>query len=177
MSSQANSKEVYTPSHIANYFLWRAREDKVKDMTPMKLIKLVYIAYGWAWTIFKRELFSEKIEAWKYGPVIPSLYHEFKRYRYKAIDRYSIYFDPVSGEDSYPMVPREDRDIIKMLHIIWNIYKDKKGNELSDITHGEDSPWCRAIRDAKGKVNPPIKNDDIKQRVDKYLESLAEDYS
>lgn len=36
---------AYTPQHIANYFLERAEREGVR-VSPLKLIKLVYIAYG-----------------------------------------------------------------------------------------------------------------------------------
>ena len=70
-------REKYTAFHIANYFLWRAWEEGV-EVTPLKLIKLVYIAYGWNLVLNKDrpKLFEERIEAWKYGPVIPSVYHD-----------------------------------------------------------------------------------------------------
>jgi len=35
---------------------------------------------------FNRFLFREEIEAWKYGPVIPGIYHQFKMFRDKLID-------------------------------------------------------------------------------------------
>lgn len=70
----------YLPAHIANFFLWNADKEGIKDMTPMKLIKLVYISYAWSLAIYQNKLFNERIEAWRYGPVIPSIYHEFKRW-------------------------------------------------------------------------------------------------
>ena len=29
----------YLPAHIANYFIWKADQDKIEDLTSMKLIK------------------------------------------------------------------------------------------------------------------------------------------
>lgn len=48
-------------------------------MSLLKLIKLVYLAYGWSIALDYR-LFDEPIVAWKHGPVIRSLYHEFKHF-------------------------------------------------------------------------------------------------
>lgn len=69
----------YTAGEVANYILDLADRDRVA-VTPMKLQKLVYITYGWALALFHLQLFQEKIQAWKHGPVIPSLFHEFKVY-------------------------------------------------------------------------------------------------
>ena len=46
----------YTASHVANYFLGRAKKERRK-ITHLKLQKLVYIAYGWCWEILGRQLF------------------------------------------------------------------------------------------------------------------------
>lgn len=163
--------ETYQPSHIANYFLWRAEEEKVRDMTPMKLIKLVYIAYGWALTVFGRQLFTEKIEAWKYGPVIPSLYHEFKGFRHENITDYSMDFDLGSEEETYPMVRKDDGELVEMLHAVWNIYKKKSGKELSDITHRPGSPWSKAY--AKPGQNSELDPYDIRETVSQHLQKLS----
>ena len=148
-------KEKYTASHIANYFLWRAWEEGVKDMTPMKLIKLVYIAYGWNLVMNHKDkyLFEEPILAWDYGPVIPSLYYEFREFGKNPIPKgnYSAVFDDYEafgGEtralESVPMV--DDDHILKILNAEWNHYKNLDGVELSRITHREGSPWHKAIK-------------------------------
>ena len=41
-------------------------------LTPMQLVKLAYIAYGWYLAIYEKRLFDDRIEAWKYGPIIPN---------------------------------------------------------------------------------------------------------
>src|SRR5256885_15287234 len=64
---------------IANYFIQRGI-DSNKSVTPMKLQKLIYFAHGWYWAIKNEPLIDESVEAWKYGPVIPSVYHAFKHY-------------------------------------------------------------------------------------------------
>ena len=87
-------KEVeYTPSHIANYFLYVARKENI-DMSPLKLMKLVYFAYAWYLYLTDQDLFSEEIQAWKHGPAIRSLYDEFKRFGlYGNIDTFSADID------------------------------------------------------------------------------------
>jgi len=46
----------------------------------MQLIKLVYIAHGWTLGLYNQPLIGKQVEAWTYGPVIPSVYHDFKHY-------------------------------------------------------------------------------------------------
>jgi uncharacterized phage-associated protein len=168
----------YLPAHIANYFLWRAKEEQIKDMTPMKLIKLVYFAYAWNLAIFNKKLFSEKIEAWRYGPVVPSIYHEFKRCGDSPIDHFAINFELGRGEKiSFPVLngkSPEDLNTIRVVETIWRVYKDKSGWELSDITHhGDNSAWKSAY--AQGE-NSEMDDKKIIERAEiamsKYKESL-----
>ncbi len=118
---------MYSPKQIANYFL--ANYSDGKNITPMKLIKLVYIAHGWYLGITDNALIDENPEAWKYGPVIPSLYHRYKRYGNAPIEKYNG--TPTLGN-------KEDENFLDK---IWEVYGQYNGIELSAKTHQEDSPW------------------------------------
>ena len=63
---------------IANQFIERAKRDGVV-LTNMQLQKLVYIAHAWALAL-DQGLIYEPVEAWLWGPVIPSLFHNLGRY-------------------------------------------------------------------------------------------------
>lgn len=43
-------------------------------MSPMTLHRLVYYSQAWATVWLGEALFDERIEAWPYGPVVPSLF-------------------------------------------------------------------------------------------------------
>ena len=79
VESAAPLAEPCSSKAVANYFLDIAERDG-KTLNPMKLQKLVYIAHGWHLAIRRRPLIRESVEAWKYGPVIADLYHEFKKF-------------------------------------------------------------------------------------------------
>lgn len=61
----------YESKAIANFFLQRQR------LTQVRLHKLVYFAHGWHLGLNRGPLLDEAIQAWRYGPVVPSLYEEF----------------------------------------------------------------------------------------------------
>lgn len=63
----------------ANRILQHAGEQGM-SLTPLQLMKLTYMSHGWALGILGRPLFNDRVEAWKYGPVIPTLYHKTKEY-------------------------------------------------------------------------------------------------
>src|SRR3977135_2921517 len=71
---------------VANFFLDLAKAEG-QPLTPMKLQKLVYYPHGWRLGIVGKALLNEQIEAWEFGPVIPSLYHEFKEFGDQPITR------------------------------------------------------------------------------------------
>lgn len=118
----------YSAARIANYFIGKSNY----DVTPMKLLKLVYIAHGWCLAITDSPLIDEPVEAWKYGPVIRDLYDSFKHYGDKPITERAQY--------SY-----EEEDISqeykKFLDKIWEMYGEYTGVQLSNLTHEKDTPW------------------------------------
>lgn len=161
MSKQTHETK-YLPTHIANFFLWKADEENIKNLTPLKLIKLVYFAYGWYLAVYDKKLFCEKIEAWRYGPVIPSLYHEFKEFGNSAVCQFAVEFAPETGEFEYPVVAQDDKDVLQILGAVWEIYKNRSGIELSEITHSKDSPWHYSFVQGENKI---IEDEVIKNRA------------
>ena len=66
---------------VALYFLFRARELEAGDtISNLKMQKLLYYAQGHFLATYKKPLFDDKIEAWKYGPVVKEVYDKFKIY-------------------------------------------------------------------------------------------------
>ncbi|MCD8455896.1 DUF4065 domain-containing protein [Xylella taiwanensis] len=46
----------------------------------MQVLKLVYIAHGWHLGFRQEPLLNKRVEAWRHGPVIRSLYEKVKKY-------------------------------------------------------------------------------------------------
>ncbi len=173
------AKEKYTAFHIANYFLWRAWEEGV-EITPLKLIKLVYIAYGWNLVLNKErpKLFEERIEAWKYGPVVPSVYHEFKKFGNNPIPKndYAAILDMETWElDSVPMINNNDQEVINILNVEWNSYKNKSGVELSNITHTAGRAWDKAWDGGRG-INSVLDDEDIRRGSQEGINVFVEKF-
>jgi uncharacterized phage-associated protein len=135
----------YTAQHVANFFLDKAEEENL-PITQMKLLKLAYFAYGWVYAVLDKALFLDEIEAWKHGPVIPSLYHEFKEFGSKPIDRKAICFDLDTEESTTPQIDETDIDTIFVLNTVWGIYKRFSAAALRDKTHEADTPWKEVFK-------------------------------
>ena len=105
---------LYSPSHVANFFFERGERDGI-PITPLKLNKLVYIAYGWVAGAIGQRLFDEEIEAWQHGPVIRSLYDEFKHFKNRPITERSVDMpDPSQNLDEL-FTPAIDK-IVRFCH-------------------------------------------------------------
>ncbi len=167
----------YSPAAVANEFLERARKDG-KAITPMQLIKLTYIAHGWYLAVNNTPLINEPIEAWKFGPVIPSLFHEFKEFKGNPIRRlsYARTNDSWDEESEFDVeetfVPSEDTDTIKLLDWVWKSYGHFSGAQLSNLTHNPGTPWARRHTESQSDVysNVPIPDEEIRKH---YLELWA----
>ncbi|XYK78759.1 MAG: Panacea domain-containing protein [Labrenzia sp.] len=120
-------------------------------LTPMQLLKLVYIAHGWMLGLYGVPLIRDRIEAWKYGPVIPNLYHAVKHCRDSAVPP-NIGYNPADQ-----LGPVEEN----LLSQIYNIYGKSSGISLSNLTHQPDTPWDRVYRDGFSHI--PIPNDTIQE--------------
>lgn len=138
--TQGSNALAYTPQHVANYFLDRANDEE-RGLDPLKLIKLVYIAYGWVLALTGERLYEERIQAWKHGPVIPSIYHEFKHYRSDPICEASGIFDMDEGTYTIPRIPKSDVTANLILEKVWAAYRRYSGWALRQKTHEPGTPW------------------------------------
>lgn len=124
---------VQTARAIANYYLARVFQDG-SFLTPMQLLKLVYIAHGWNLAINRRPLIDDPVEAWKYGPVIVDLYHGTKKFGPNPVTEF------ISGgpRDIPQNCIQED---IRLAEKVLAKYRNWKAFELMEMTHQEGTPW------------------------------------
>jgi uncharacterized phage-associated protein len=137
---------------IANQFLDRGLSDTT-PIQPMKLQKLIYLAHGWHLFFLNAPLISQDIEAWKYGPVIPEVYSEFREFKGNPITRLAT-VPPTS------LMPTEIQQ--RLLDNVWRTYKDKGSIYLSMLTHESGSAWEITRRNCNSWYSPVIPNDLIR---------------
>lgn len=137
----------YSSKAIANAFITLA-ENAGASLSPMKLQKLVYFAHGWHLVFFDTPLIKDEIQAWRFGPVVQEVYHEFKEYGNEAIDRRAtdLRFTEHALEREEPDVDAADEKVWGLLREVWKIYSPFSAVQLSNMTHAEGSPW-KAIAD------------------------------
>ena len=132
----------YTASDIAKWFTkWADFNDA--ELSNMKLQKLLYYAQGHYLADADEPLFDDEIEAWSHGPVVPSVYHEYK-------DFGSTEISPAPDFELSSI----DRDTAKFLQKIWNTYGGLAAWKLRNMTHNED-PWSKHFEDNERNVVIP----------------------
>lgn len=145
---------------IANYFIDKSKTDNCEGgLTLLRLVKYVYISYGFALAILGKSIINErfdKVEAWRYGPVIPSVYHSFKHNENKVIKEKSqvLCHESTSGELHFTTPKLEDNDIKAILDMVWKRYKDVTAGDLIDLLHKDGTPWKFCYKPGMNKDIP-----------------------
>ena len=111
------------------------------------------------------ELYKDEIYAYKYGPVVKSVYDKYKRYGYKEIeqDDKEILIEDVSEMPSRSRIIFAENGVEKINSIDCTLEKYGKlsAGDLVDITHRDNTPWDIS---GKGKNrNEIIPNEVIKK--------------
>ncbi|MEM1036277.1 MAG: type II toxin-antitoxin system antitoxin SocA domain-containing protein [Pseudomonadota bacterium] len=115
---------------IANRFLTLAHE-RNDSLTPMQLLKLVYIAHGWGLGLYGVPLIRDEVQAWQYGPVIPRLYNKTRKFKSLSVTGH------LPSEEPEGLTARET-DLINQ---VYQHYGSMSGPALSRITHAIGTPW------------------------------------
>ncbi len=120
---------MLTAKQVAEYILSLSDPEEGDIISHLKLQKLLYYAQGVHLAIYDNPLFSEKIYAWKLGPVIKEIYHEYKDYGSECIRPpedidFSVYSD----------------DVKELLGEVYTVYGQFSAWRLSQMTHDEP-PW------------------------------------
>jgi len=152
---------------VANYFVEKALDSNV-ELTPMKLVKLVYIAHGWHLALNDTELFSEDVQAWQYGPVVPTVYYNFRHFGSGIITSKAEIQDVVYSDGGLRFKTHQpqiqDASVIPLLDRVWQVYSKYTGAQLSTLTHQKGTPWDITYNKLGGKDKKsfPIPTDLIK---------------
>jgi uncharacterized phage-associated protein len=140
-----------TAQKIANLIIETAHERAI-PISNMKLQKLVYLSYGWFFAITDEKLFEDDIQAWKFGPVIPSIYHKFKMFFSNPIPQEHFFKGDSGGVDD---------DHKGLVNKIFDVYGAFSAEQLSNKTHEKNTPWDKAY--TAGCSNIVINDNDIKE--------------
>ena len=147
----------YNALDVARYIVNYSWKEK-KPVSNLKLQKLLYFVQAKFLISSDGEAcFSDEIEAWAFGPVVPNVYHEFKKYGASIIPEIDYYIDFSDGIWNAKKVDYKN-DIIKeidqeIINKTVDELSDYSASMLVDITH-KQKPWCCSYSKGKNNVIP-----------------------
>lgn len=144
----------------ANYVIEYSNNNNI-EINNLKLQKILYFSNVKKLLESGELLFDESMEKWKYGPVIPSVYHEYKKYGAFPISNKNIvkeiYIFPEKGSLDFSInikyydsseLTIDEKNILEAT--IQN-FKNFTPFELVDLTHEHD-PWKKSEKEIKEGV-------------------------
>lgn len=120
---------AYPVAQIANQLLIYSADNGGELMTNMKLQKMLYYQQGFHLAYFGTPLFDEDIEAWMYGPVVPSMYEKYKGYGRNGIE-----------PDRTMQFAFEQKNELALFNEVCKVYGAYSAIGLMNMTH-EEAPW------------------------------------
>lgn len=101
------------------------------SMTQLRLQKLLYLAQGFYLGKHNKELFSDNLIAWKYGPVSVAIYRKYLKYG----------SDKICEDESFDVNKCFNNEEIDFLYKFFIQYVTTATSKLVTIAHAPNSPW------------------------------------
>lgn len=139
------SQPPYMALTIAKWFIAWADADE-DELSNMKLQKLLYYAQGHHLAEGRGPLFTEGIQAWSHGPVVPPVYRAFRDFEATTIR--------LAESDSFTW-DEVDTATAEFLSRVWNTYGGYSAGRLRAMTH-EELPWRANFRDGERGCQIPL---------------------
>jgi uncharacterized phage-associated protein len=123
----------------------------------MKLQKMLYFLYRDYLKKTETPLFAERFSAWKYGPVLESVYYTFQKYGSQGITQYGGYPSTV-----YSAKEDDNSQLKDLLNNLWEKCRPYNGIYLSQLTHKPECAWYKAwVNKNMFLDDEDIKNDSV----------------
>jgi uncharacterized phage-associated protein len=113
---------------VAQYLVMKAK----KPMTPMKLLKLCYIAHGYMLARHRVPLLDEQVQAWQYGPTVVSVWRAVRDYGSQPVKN-------VAGSAIFAVDFTENEEAV--MNEVLEKYAHFPAMTLSAATHKVGTPW------------------------------------
>ena len=110
--------------------------DEKAPLTVLRLQKLLYYAQAWSSIVRESELFSDELQAWRHGPVVPAVHRTLA----DGEEVHSI------RADALAIVPDLSAEEAEFVRRVWEAYGQYSALQLSTMTCAE-MPWRKAWGD------------------------------
>ncbi|CAH9066242.1 hypothetical protein PSEHALCIP103_03547 [Pseudoalteromonas haloplanktis] len=100
------------------------------DLSNLKLQKLVWYCLGFCGALTGKKLFDDEIKAWEHGPVVPTLYHELKKFGR----------NPVELDVNPDLEEKFEKEQLEVIYEVAEVFGKYSAWKLRNMTH-EEAPW------------------------------------
>lgn len=133
---------AYRALDVARYIINYSNE-KDYGVSNLKLQKLLYFVQAY-YLMCDEICFNEEIEAWSFGPVVPIVYREFKRFGGCDIPTVKDYIE-ITGGDVWTARTVPYKDTIKkndkgIIEAVIDKFANYSATDLVRLTHSQ-APW------------------------------------
>lgn len=122
--------------------------------TALSLQKLLYFAHGLMLAKHDRALINAQFQAWKYGPVLDSLYHDLKLFGPALIAPHSFFID------DWKPLPEEAKLETACIKSVLSQFGKASAGRLVEITHEPSGPWAKVYQSEVLGID--ISDDEVK---------------
>lgn len=144
---------------VAKYILTK------KQCTHLKLEKLVYLCYAEYLVDTKKKMFIDRIKAYKYGPVVKSVYEQYKHKYGDLKDENTTDIESLKDIElavqSRILFAKDGLEIQTSIEKTLDKYGEKTASQLVDITHRDGSPWSKAVKKSFMGIAVDITDEEI----------------
>lgn len=125
-------------------------------ISNLKLQKILYFIQAYFLITEDTSCFSDKIEAWNFGPVVPRAYREYKGFGAGNIPLITSYLEKVEADNPWSIrsipfeescIPSRDRDRINEVVDLFGRYSS---TELLNLTQ-DQKPWINAYQTGRNR--------------------------
>lgn len=127
---------------VAKYIVYLRNFDRKRShyysLSNLKMQKILYYCQGYYYQLYDKPLFEDDIEAWSYGPTVPTVYAHFSTHGQNDIRE---------EEGKEFCLSQQEMEVIKT---VWEQLAKYDAFKLVNATHAE-TPWKEAYE--KGERN------------------------
>jgi len=135
---------------VAKYLIQKSRETErsgeYRQMSHLKLQKILYYAQGWHLGLYGKPLFEDPIYAWKLGPVTESVYYDLRHFGDMNL------VDADYNCSTGTTVTDPEKKVF--IDHAWDEYAEESANALVARTHSSE-PWLNSFSNPFSKEIDP----------------------
>lgn len=144
-----NKINLYDANDIAMYIINKCHDENI-FITNLKLQKILYFVQAIFVKNTNHFCFKDNMEAWAYGPVVPSVYRVYRRFGGNGISKVKDYTDIRLRKHDYMDLIIDETDKRLIDKVIY-MTAELKARDLIDISL-QQSPWIETYDPMKGNI-------------------------